>query len=1508
MTPTPVTLPIGSTQPFHSTATFADQSTLDVTTLTTWTSAAPGTVSVTTAGVAQGVALGTTTITGTLGSVNGAGQVQVITATGQPLPPDPSTVATPINQTVATTLANTTAFLYTGANPIQTGVATGTIQTQRAAVLRGKVSTRDGFPLPGVTVTVLNHPEFGQTLTRPDGMFDLAVNGGGPLTVTYRKSGFLPAQRQVDVPWQHVLAVHDVVMIPLDPQVTTIAANAPTMQAAQGSVVTDAEGTRRATLLFPAGTTATMTLPGGGTQPLTSLNVRATEYTIGTTGPRTMPAELPPTSDYTYAVEYSVDEAITAGATTVQFNQPVISYLENFLAFPVGAAVPLGFYDAQQGTWVPSDSGKVIKILSVTGGLAEVDTTGSGSPDNTGLSTAERQQVAGLYQPGQSLWRMAITHFSSWDPNYKIFPPNDAVFPGQRDPQVTASTTNDPCSQTGSTIECENQTLRESVPLIGTPVQLSYASSRAPGRLGNHRLLVPLSGPSLPASLKRIDLEMDVAGRQVVQSFATTPNQTTTVTWDGLDAYGRRPQGSQLVNTRLNYVYDGVYQLVPRFSASTGNITGIRGRRELNLVQFWQGTLGIWDARGLGLGGWSLTLHHAYDPVGRTLYLGTGAQRSTEGLPAVVTTIAGNGIAAFSGDGGPAAAAQLNFPYATVQAPDGTLFVTDTTNSRIRRIAPDGTISTVAGNGTAGSSGDGGPATAAQLNFPIGLAVSPDGSLYIADFSNHRVRRVAPNGIITTAAGTGVVGFGGDGGPAIAAQLNRPFGVAVAPDGSLYISESGVFPSNGTGHRVRRVGPDGLITTVAGTGTWGFNGDGAATARNLSTPTGIALGPDGSLYIADSQAHRIRRVSTNGVMTTVAGSVSFADYGGDGGPATAARLSFPQDVKAASDGTLYIADAFNQRIRRVTPDGIITTIAGNGAFGFGGDGGPGPAATLSEPRGIGIGLADDLYLADHQGHRIRRLAPQFPGLALGDVVIPAEDGTELYVFNNQGRHLRTVDALTGANRYVFAYNAAELLTSITDADNKMTTIQRNANGNPTAIVAPGGQQTTLTLEGNGYLQSITNPNNEKVELTYSAEGLLATLKDARGNLHRNTYDANGRLIKDQDPAGGFKALSRTEQSTGWTVALSTVLNRTTTYQVENLPIGDLRRKVTEPSGLLTTTLIKSNGSRTITAPDGTITTPTEGPDPRWGMQAPILKSLTVQTPLGLTSNLTSTRAVTLSNPNDPLSLATQTDTLVINGRSYTSTYTQATRLLSTTTPQCRASQVTLDAKGRVVQEQVTGLEAVSYTYDSLGRLSTITQGTGGTARTSTLTYNSKNELTNIQDPLLRNVGFLYDLAGRIMTQVLPDTRQIGYAYDGNGNVTSITPPPGPAHLFAYTSVDLESNYTPPDAGFSPRNTTYAYNLDRQLTLVTRPDGQTIQLGYEPTGGRLSNLTLPGSVTINYAYSPTAGTLSSITAPGSTLSYAYDGSLLKQTTWAGAIAGSVSRNYDNNFRITSQSVN
>jgi sugar lactone lactonase YvrE len=244
----------------------------------------------------------------------------------------------------------------------------------------------------------------------------------------------------------------------------------------------------------------------------------------------------------------------------------------------------------------------------------------------------------------------------------------------------------------------------------------------------------------------------------------------------------------------------------------------------------------------------------------------------------------------------------------------GTLYIADWNNNRVRRVGTDGTITTVAGSGTAGYSGDGGPATQAQLANPAGVAVDNTGTLYIIDQVNQRVRRVSTDGTITTVAGTGIPGFAGDGGLATHAQVANPGGVAVDNTGTLYITDEG-------NNRVRRVGTDGTITTVAGSGTAGYAGDGGpATHAQLANPAGVAVASTGTLYIADFGNQRVRRVSTDGTITTVAGTGT-AGYSGDDGPATHAHLASPAGVAVASTGTLYIADFGNQRVRRVSTDG-----------------------------------------------------------------------------------------------------------------------------------------------------------------------------------------------------------------------------------------------------------------------------------------------------------------------------------------------------------------------------------------------------------------------------------------------------------------------------------------------------------------------------------------------------------------------------------------------------------
>jgi YD repeat-containing protein len=991
------------------------------------------------------------------------------------LPPNPVTVAPPLDRTVATTIGAATDFLYTGSDPIQTGVVAGTIEARRAAVLRGRVLGRDGSALSGVTISILQHPEYGSTLSRADGYFDMAVNGGSQLTVRYAKAGFPPAQRSVTAPWQDYATLPDVVLIPYDPRVTAIDLTAPaTIQAARGSPVTDADGSRQATVFFPQGTSASLIRPDGTTQPLTTLSVRATEYTVGPNGPTAMPAPLPPTSGYTYAVELSADEAVAngvkIGGKDLLLSQPIPFYVENFLNFPVGTRMPVGYYDNDRAAWVPSDNGRVVKVLAISAAVAELDISGSGVAADAaalaalGITDAERQQLASLYFPGQSLWRVPITHFSSWDANMAFGPRPGAQFPGQG-PPLSDTLRDRPTVTCGSIIECQNQTLGEAVEIVGTPYRLHYRSDRVPGRQTASSLEIPLSGPSVPSVLKRIDLEIHVAGRLFPLTFPAAPNQSHTFTWDRQDAYGRTVQGAQPVLVRIGYVYDGVYQEPAQLTRSfgyygSGMIAGSRTRQEVTLWQEHRSALGAtWDAPPQGLGGWSLDQHHAYDAGGPVLYRGDGQRHSATDLGTVITTVAGGGTVGT--DGGPATQAELIFPQGVAVDGQGTLFFSQRGGS-VRQVSPTGIISTVVPG--QGYNGDGIPASSARVNFPAQVAVDPQGHLYIADEGNNRIRKVdRQTGLITTVAGNGVGSTcGAEEVPATSTGVGAPVGVAVDGQGNLFLTDT---------WSVRKVSPDGRITTVAGQcGDTGFSGDnGPATAARLGTfPQGIAVDAQGNLFIADQRNQRIRKVDPSGIITTVAGSgpvgLGFGGYNGDHIPATAARLHEPAGVAVDAQGTLYIYDMRNHRIRQVSPTGIITTVAGTGAPGYNGDGRPALTATLDlvsaagiPGLGVAVGPQAHLFLADLRNHRVRRLAPPLPGFSAGDLTLAAADGSVLYGFSPTGRHLRTLHALTGALLHQFAYDPAGRLSTLTDGDGNVTTVERDATtGAPTAIRAPDG--------------------------------------------------------------------------------------------------------------------------------------------------------------------------------------------------------------------------------------------------------------------------------------------------------------------------------------------------------------------------------------------------------------------------------------------------------------------
>ncbi len=336
----------------------------------------------------------------------------------------------------------------------------------------------------------------------------------------------------------------------------------------------------------------------------------------------------------------------------------------------------------------------------------------------------------------------------------------------------------------------------------------------------------------------------------------------------------------------------------------------------------------------------------------------------------MLVNVVGSGASGYSGDGGPATQAEMNIPAGLTFDRHGNLYIADRANHRVRKVDTKGIITTVAGNGTAGFSGDGGPATQASLNLPSGVVVDPKGNLYIADRSNNRVRRVNTRGIIQTFAGTGSDGYHGDNMPALKATLDKPFGLALDKDNNLYIADRG-------NNRIRKVDSSGLISTVAGDGGFYYIGDnGPAYRASIAGPTGVAVDGKGNIYIADRSNNRIRMVDKLGMIRTVMGTGQ-QDYNGDSELARETNLHLPFGVALDKNGDLLVIDRSHYRIRKLIMKGNkVTTLAGNGVKQFAGDGGPAQGANLEFPHGIDVDSNDNVIFADKAHYRIRKITPK----------------------------------------------------------------------------------------------------------------------------------------------------------------------------------------------------------------------------------------------------------------------------------------------------------------------------------------------------------------------------------------------------------------------------------------------------------------------------------------------------------------------------------------------------
>ncbi len=1437
-------------------------------------------------------------------------------------------------------------FIYNGGD--QSGL-TATMVPQHQSVIRGRVFDRDtSAPLYHVTVAILDHGEYGSASTDTNGQYDMVVNGGQTYTVVFTYADHVTVQRHAETHWLDYTVLPDVFLVQKDVG-ATVTQNSGAWQVVRGSQMNDGVGTdRRVTLLFAPGTYATNPELNGS-----SLTVHATELSVGDNGPGAMPGELPPQSGYTYAAEFGVDEADSLGLGSVIFKNddsnyasPVYGYLENFIQTPLDASgvenvVPSGSYDRVKGAWQTDASGVNLCLYGSTGGMVDItmDPSCCNANCNTpmnyaayGITDDERATLNGTYTtfPTQ-LWRVPINHFTPFDWNWSGSPPDDAISPPNAEP-VADTPKPHPCDGKGSIIECENQVLGESLPVIGTPFSLNYRSETQNGY--HPTITVPVAGSgALPSSLDHAEVEIQIAGqRHLFDLTNVVPNEKIAWSWDRTDAYGRPVETAMTAHIRVSYVYKPVMQKPTSF-ASFGSgpayvVAQVRAQRAFLESRYYDVTVGAFDDKALGLGGWTLSPQHVYDTRTGVLWRGDGEKRTPNALSDVVNTVHAEGDT-YGFYRGLAAAADGEI-YASLFHTDGQWGAVEqidgATGSLITQTSSD--------NGFA----DGVAATTVHVGG-WGVAMAPNGDLVALD--DYRVIRISDLASGTPRAHLLAGGVAGSGdrkycelnqynqvdpvlsyspdGAAVGAKFHELTAVTVARDGTTLFVEGGEC-----GVRlVRRIRQDGNVETVAGIrgssqgscATFDANTTNClATQLDLSDGqiSGITTDPTGAIYLTQEGGgllNRVLRITPDGfirVFAGVGGSIARCSTTGfgDGGSLGTAGFTQPWGLMWDS-GSLYVADTGDYTVRKLDGDpasGLVSTVVGTHCDGDYTEGGiavgsPGGPVEPSDTIFSGVARSPDgslLYNSVDANGRPSILKVRLPPGTSGDnatLLVPSDDAGEVYQFDDStgataGRHLATLGAVGGAPHYSFGYDSYGRLNQITEACAQQscptTTIAYSAAPSGCAsstvtITAPHGQVTTLGMDPNCYLSTVTSPKTDEItQLSHTASGLLTRLTDAIGHIHTFTYSATGLLTKDTSPLGiAGTRLTRTGKDGGWHVDFTSPQGRTVSHIVDDTrskasdtaPTRVDHRTHTDLNGLETTDDRYDDLSRVVTYPDATTVTSNQTPDPRFGYRGAYVSKTVVET-----GTMTGSagweedvaRTTVPANPTSPLMVDSLTDTVTLNGKVWTTTRTRSPNHVLVTSPLGREVQLDLDAS-----DQLTGVE-----FPGTGLLGL------------QVTYD------NADGPAF---------ATQVKT-VSRGTRSVQYNYatalPTAGWLSSIDTPLG-TPTASFTGRDNAGRATQ-ETLLGNRVVNLGYDLNGNMTSLRMPldSGGNYEHDFTPNvGDLLQTYTPPGGASTSYTYDMD-GALLSDAPPGATpITYSYDaGGRLQNMTYSDPAHGAVSVDY------------
>ncbi|WP_456446305.1 PKD domain-containing protein, partial [Thiolapillus sp.] len=939
-------------------------------------------------------------------------------------------------------------FLIESDPPRQKDVTAYPFADGQTAGVSGHIRDLNGYPLANVAVQVADHPEYGYTLTDGDGNYRILFPGGGQRRLRFDKTGYVPAYRGVAPDWGEDRVLGEQVLLARNPQGAEVYLNG---EVSELIPVSGAGTSQGATLLFDAGDTV---LPVGETIPLppeTTLFLRLTDFSQSEQ--KELPAPLPDTWNASNVVVLSEDEYVQG----LVFGQPHPVYLPNHQQYPLGTGLYVGHFNPASGTWQEKGAGHVLKIIDKQDGQAVLSVDADGSPMDPGqlaalgITGAERAWLAEHYGIGDMVQRMPVSGTGIWAMGLALLPqamdelPEEPPYePGVELPPVT-----------------------QQLPLEGSSYALQYSSERARGYALSSMAMIPLTGEAVSDALVKVELVARVAGREYRYDYDPEPGLEHRFLWDGLDYFGRAVNGRKRLKIEVNHYYKADYPLsASLIDEAFGDLPagGAQTRQSgstLKVTRQWEVWLGNYTNEYTGLGGWSLNVHHAFDPASGTLYLGdTHSRKYDYRLP----------HNASDGQFTPRVDLQGVLPASPQSlsiAPGASGETAVSTDRLLWHFSADGQLQ---------SSLDVAQALGLEAQDPLQLSDLAywHGNLLAVDKAGHRLLQLTSNGasILAAAPAEGC----SDG------IFCEPVALAPGTEGPLIIAARG-------SRKLYQWDGQGGLRAYAGSGEAGEfdqeNGDGGLARHAAFGQLGkIAWDQAHNLYVADNypgEGYRIRRISMNGYISTVLLETSPARVTG---------------LVVDSDGTLVVGQS-NCRMILLSADGVRTEVDMSSAGG------------CSEGlESLAIGPDGRLLAGDLSPGAVMRWESRYVNYAddaykISDPALP-----EVYWFDDNGRHLRTTDSL-GNNHYVFAYDADGYLQQVTNSSGADLQITRNPDGSGSQLQLSTGGTWTLTYNGQKLLIQAVKPNGDTHSWTYTLPGMLASAGDSSGALEEFYYTPYG---------------------------------------------------------------------------------------------------------------------------------------------------------------------------------------------------------------------------------------------------------------------------------------------------------------------------------------------------------------------------------------------------------------